>query len=85
MKEAFGQAGLRVQKTDKRARYFVDRYVKRPAIEFYDMQKDPWELNNLAEEKKYAKRIAMMKGELEAWMRQQGDTGAQMDVKIKKQ
>ena len=25
------------------------------------------------------------KGELEAWMRQQGDTGAQMDVKIKKQ
>lgn len=53
-------------KTDKRARYFVDRYVKRPAIEFYDMQKDPWELNNLAEEKKYAKRIAMMKGELEA-------------------
>ena len=72
-------------KTDKRARYFVDRYVKRPAIEFYDMQKDPWELNNLAEEKKYAKRIAMMKGELEAWMRQQGDTGAQMDVKIKKQ
>ena len=26
-------------KTDKRARYFVDRYVKRPAIEFYDMQK----------------------------------------------
>lgn len=71
-------------KTDERARYFVDRYVKRPAIEFYDMKKDPWELNNLAKDKKYARRIAIMQNELEKWMLQQGDTGAEMDVEIKK-
>lgn len=71
--------------TDERARMFVDRYVKRPAVEFYDMQNDPWEMNNLAGEKKYAKRIARMQTELAKWMRQQGDTGAAMDVEIKKQ
>lgn len=72
-------------KTDERAQRFVNRYVKRPAVEFYDTQNDPWEMHNLAGEKKYAGRIARMQSELEKWMRQQGDTGAAMDVEIKKQ
>ena len=48
-------------------------------------RKDPWELNNLAEEKEVCETYCYDERELEAWMRQQGDTGAQMDVKIKKQ
>ncbi|MEG1585430.1 MAG: sulfatase [Bacteroidales bacterium] len=67
-----------------KAKKLVDRYVRRPAIEFYDMEKDPWELNNLAEEKKYAERISRMKAELQKWMLQQGDTGADMDIKQEK-
>ena len=50
---------MRVQKQINGARYFVDRYVKRPAIEFYDMQKDPWELNNLAEEKEVCENVLL--------------------------
>lgn len=66
--------------TDEHAAAMAERYVRRPAIEFYDMEKDPWELNNLASDGKYAKKIAEMKQLLEQWMKEQGDTGAAMDV-----
>jgi len=73
---------LESAETDSKARFLVDRYVKRPAIEFYDMKEDPWELNNLADKEKYKEMIAEMKIELEQWMLQQGDTGAGMDIKF---
>ncbi len=59
--------------------FWFDRYIKRPAVEFYDLKKDPWEKHNLAGKRRYAKRIARMKAELLSWMEQQGDTGIQMD------
>ncbi len=71
---------LESAKTDDKAKLLVDKYVKRPAIEFYDLQEDPWELNNLAGNKKYAKRITKMKSDLEAWMKEQGDSGIGMDT-----
>lgn len=70
--------------TDAVAKELSDRYVKRPAIEFYDLKNDPWEMNNLADNKKHAKRIAVMKTELEKWMLQQGDKGVLMDVEFKR-
>lgn len=65
--------------SDERAEFLCDRFVDRPAIEFYDLKKDPWEMNNLADEKKYQEKIAEMKAELLRWMESQGDTGADMD------
>lgn len=65
---------------DSKSKWLVDRFEKRPAIEFYDLKKDPWGLNNLAEEKKHQKRINNMLAELDKWMKQQGDTGASMDI-----
>lgn len=59
--------------------FWKERYVTRPAIEFYDLEKDPWERNNLANDPKYAKRIAKMHAELLNWMAEQGDTGAALD------
>lgn len=73
---------LESAETDSKAKFLVDKFVKRPAIEFYDMQKDPWEMNNLAGDEKYKGKIAYMKSELENWMKQQGDKGAEMDVKF---
>ena len=58
----------------------VDRFVHRPEFEFYDLEKDPWEMHNLAKKPKYQPRIQEMKRLLEAWMKQQGDKGAAMDV-----
>lgn len=73
-------AWKRAAENDERASYLCDRFVHRPAVEFYDLKKDPWELHNLAGEKKYQARIAEMRAELEKWMEEQGDTGAAMDV-----
>ena len=67
-------------KDDPHAAAMANRYVHRPAIEFYDTKSDPWELNNLVSEKKHAKRIAKMRQELEKWMKSQGDKGAEIDA-----
>ena len=75
------QAWEKAAKTDKTAEFWKNRYVTRPAVEFYDLKNDPWEENNLADDPKYKKKIAEMKSLLQDWMRDQGDTGASMDVK----
>ena len=75
----------RAAKTDERAAWLCDRFVNRPAVEFYDLKKDPWEMNNLADNPKYAKKIAEMKAELERWMESQGDPGASVDVPFNNQ
>jgi uncharacterized sulfatase len=68
--------------TDSHAQAMIERYVHRPAVEFYDLQADPWEMNNLASDGKHAKRIAEMEQQLKTWMSQQGDTGASMDIEF---
>jgi len=72
-------AWLKSAETDKRSQQLIDRYVRRPAVEFYDVLNDPWEMNNLAGDKKYKARIAKMQEALFKWMEEQGDTGAYMD------
>ncbi|UCG57310.1 MAG: sulfatase [Phycisphaerales bacterium] len=55
-------------------------YQHRPAEELYDLDKDPYELKNLAENPKYAKIKNVLKGKLELWMRQQGDEGVTTEL-----
>ena len=47
----------------------------RPAEELYDLQKDPWELSNLAEDAKYVKRLQAFRKTLADWERDSGDRG----------
>ena len=61
--------------TDASARGLVERYQRRPEYEFYDLQTDPHELNNLAGVAGHATRIAALRTQLEAWMGAQGDAG----------
>ncbi|MDR1666833.1 MAG: sulfatase [Bacteroidales bacterium] len=63
----------------ERDRDIVHRFVHRPEREFYDLASDPWELNNLAGDSRYAESISLMESELKKWMLQQGDKGAEMD------
>tara|TARA_Y100001934_G_scaffold259354_1_gene330533 strand:- start:6214 stop:7611 length:1398 start_codon:yes stop_codon:yes gene_type:complete len=53
----------------------VQRYVKRPEIEFYDLHSDPHEMNNLATIPRHRARIDDMLNSLKGWMKQQGDEG----------
>ena len=65
---------LEEAKTNPAAAAVVKRFVERPAEELYDLQADPYEMHNLAGDPKQASRLASMRAELKAWMKEQGDT-----------
>ncbi|RRA98853.1 sulfatase family protein [Larkinella rosea] len=65
---------------DPKAKQITERFVKRPAVEFYDTQTDPSEFHNLANDPAQQNRIQQLRQKLEAWMKQQGDTGAALDI-----
>lgn len=66
-------------KVSDEAEFLIRRIIHRPAVEFYDIRTDPWELKNLADDPAYAAQIKTLTEELYRWMKQQGDEGAAMD------
>lgn len=67
-------------KTNPKAANLVNRVTTRPEFQFYDLTKDPDELENLANIPKYAKDVELYKSKLQSWMKQQGDKGVAMDI-----
>ena len=63
----------RAARSDPRAAALVRRYRERPAEELYDLENDPWEMNNLAAEPAHAAQLAEMRGGLDEWMKATGD------------
>lgn len=61
------------------AKYFTLCFDKRPAEELYDLKKDPFEVNNVAGEAKYAATKEKLRSELTRWMRETGDPRATVD------
>ncbi|MEI7900575.1 MAG: sulfatase atsG, partial [bacterium] len=59
------------------------RYTKRPAVELYDLQADPWELANVAADPKNIDTVTRLRSRLDAWMRQQGDEGDKTEREAK--
>lgn len=51
----------------------VQRFYRRPEFEFYDLENDPWEQENLAGDARNAARIDALKSDLAKWMEEQGD------------
>ena len=64
----------------EQARRILKRYQHRPEYELYDITKDPFELDNLADKIEYKQKKAELIRELESWMKQQKDTGIDKDV-----
>lgn len=60
-------------KTDAQAAAIVQRYHARPAEELYDLAVDPREQHNLATAPPHSAKLASLRGELDAWMKSQGD------------
>ena len=52
---------------------------RKPEIEFYDTQSDPWEVKNLANAPEHASRIKQMSATLDQWIRETGDKGAMVE------
>jgi uncharacterized sulfatase len=70
----FWSSWTNAAETNAQAAFAVKRYFTRPAEELYDLRNDPFETNNLARLPEHAARVRSMRAELEAWMREQGDT-----------
>jgi len=70
---AFWDSWDAAAKMNKAAAEVVHRYYTRPEFEFFDLEKDPLELTNLAGNPKVTKRIRAMRAELAAWTKLQGD------------
>jgi hypothetical protein len=62
-------------KTDSKAAAIIQKYYVRPTEEFYDIQNDPNEQNNLIDCMTYQKQISQMRKLLTDWMKEQGDSG----------
>lgn len=59
----------------------VDWLMHRTSEELYDVQKDPYEMHNLADNPKFTDIKARLSQELTAWMTQQGDQGLATELK----
>ncbi|MDB5121616.1 MAG: N-sulfoglucosamine sulfohydrolase [Sphingobacteriales bacterium] len=75
---------MKKAETDSEAKILTSRIVNRPPVEFYDIKKDPYELNNLADKKEYQALIKKYDSKLREWMEQQGDKGAALDIEFKR-
>jgi len=60
--------------TDPKAKTIVHRYQHRPSEELYDITKDPFEMNNLAENPEQAELLKSLRRQLAEWRKTQGDT-----------
>ncbi len=60
---------------------WVQHYKKRPFEELYDLENDPYEKNNLAENPVYYEIKKDLGIQLKYWMQQQGDMGIDTEMK----
>jgi N-sulfoglucosamine sulfohydrolase len=66
--------------TDPWAAGQVDRYQHRPEVELYNIQTDPLEMQNVADDPAYSAVKADLQKRLRAWMRDCGDKGQQTEI-----
>ena len=84
-KNSYWHTWLAKGETSVADKALTERIVHRPEVEFYDLQKDPYELNNLAKQASYDNLVKSYRSRLMAWMEQQGDTGAAIDKEYNKE
>ncbi len=64
---------IKAARTDVALRQRMQKLMQRPPEELYDLEADPWEMRDLAEDPEHATALARMRTELERWMRESGD------------
>lgn len=74
-RDAVWRSWIEKAQTDDFARQQTDKYQHRPAEELYDNVNDPYQMNNLILDPRYAEELKLLRAKLSAWMKQQGDEG----------
>jgi arylsulfatase A-like enzyme len=69
----YWKSWLKLAKTDPHAKQVIERYSHRPAEELYDVQADPYELKNVAEDPAHTEALAGLRERLKQWRLQQGE------------
>ncbi|MDG2168786.1 MAG: hypothetical protein P8L44_12780 [Opitutales bacterium] len=67
--------------TDPAAQEKIDRVVKHPEFELYNIKNDPWELDNLAHNPAYLPKLEAMHAQLKADMETLNDAFSTVDPK----
>ena len=70
---AFWDSWEAAARKDPKAQAVVDAYYTRPEFEFFDLNADPMELNNLADSPEHKRILEKLRAELAAWAMSQGD------------
>lgn len=81
--KAYWDSWARKAETDESAAAVVRHYHTRPAEELYDLRSDPSELKNLAGDPAHAETLAKLRGEVDIWMRSNGDEGLKTEREVK--
>ncbi len=79
----FWDSWVEKAKTDPAAKAIVTRYEHRPREELYDLSRDPFELDNLANEPGQAELLRSLRRQLAAWCKAQGDVLPWNDPSLK--
>ena len=80
----YWKAWVEAAKHDDKSARLLNRFLKRPSVELYDVIKDPWEMDNLAGNPELADVHRKLEDRLRAWMKEQDDPGAPLDVEQSK-
>jgi uncharacterized sulfatase len=78
---AFQSMMAKAEAGDATARRLVHAYQHRPAVELYDTQADPLEMNNIVGLTGTEKHITRLRGKLDVWMKSQGDQGVETELR----
>ena len=70
---AYWKSWVEKAKSNPDAARTVRRYLERPREELYDLQNDPLEQHNLADDPAQHARLISLRGEVRDWMKEQGD------------
>ncbi len=66
---------LEAAKSDPQVNALLRRIRYYPEIQLFDLQNDPWELNDLGNNPEHQSKIHELKTAINDWMKQQGDDG----------
>lgn len=72
---------VKTARQSKRAAFLVERYLHRPAQELYDLERDPWELENRIDDPSLVDIRKVLERRLFGWMSQQGDRGIETELR----
>lgn len=72
---------LKATEDDPARHNWVKKYMLRPAEELYDLEADPFEMTNIADQPEYDVVKEELRKELEQWMERQGDMGGETEMK----